>query len=117
LATKRKVLGQARENSTASVSVFSPTASTKFAGEAEAVIEQVVVCNNSTGTPTFSIFLDDDGATYDESTALYYNSPLSSKETKVIDTNWPMNNASGNIAYNTSVANQVTITFFGMDTQ
>ncbi len=116
MATKRKVLAQARENSTNAVSVFSPTASTKIKDEAEAEIDCIVVCNNTGNTPTFRIFLDDDGTTYDQSTALYYDVALAANETLQIDTKWPMNNAAGNLAYRSSAANEVTITVFGKDT-
>jgi len=61
------------------------------------------------------IFLDDDGTTYDESTALYWDIDIATKTTLSIDTFWAMNNSSGNLAYRTSVDNALTITIFGAE--
>lgn len=107
MAIQEKQLGQARENSTNAVSVYSPGASET------AVIKSVVLCNNTSAPLDFSIFCDDDGTTYDESTALFFEEPLPAKSTLQIDTYWPMNNSAGNIAYQSSVANALSITLFG----
>ena len=109
MAFQEKQLGQARENSTNAVSVYSPGASTT------AVIKSIVVCNQSGASATFRIFLDDDGTTYDQSTALYYDMPIGANTVIQIDTFWPMNNANGNLAYRLSVANAITITVFGAE--
>lgn len=105
-----KMLGQARENSTNAVSVyFLPNASTK------AIIKTITLCNTSLSSANFSIYRDNDGTTYDESTAKYLDVSLASKATLLIDTYWAMNNASGNFAYKTSVANAITITLDGAE--
>ena len=104
---QEQVLAQARENSTGAVSVYSPGV------KETAVIKAVLLCNTSGSAATFRIFIDDDGATYDESTALYYDIPLAAKTTVQIDSYWAMNNEDGNFAYQSSVANAITITIFG----
>jgi len=109
MALQEKQLGQARENSTNAVSVYSPGASTTT------IIKSVVVCNQSAAAATFRIFLDDDGTTYDQTTALYYDVSIPADTTVQIDTYWPMNDATGNIAYRSSVANALTITVFGVE--
>jgi len=107
MAIQEKQLGQARENSTSAVSVYSPGANET------AVIKSIVLCNNTNASLDFSIFLDDDGTTYDENTSLYFIEPLPARSTLQIDTYWPMNNSAGNLGVQSSVANALTITAFG----
>ena len=109
MAMQEKQLGQARENSTNAASIYSPAASTT------AIIKSLVVCNQSGARATFRIFLDDNGSTYDQSTAMFYDIPLPANTTIQIDTYWCMNNQSGNLAYRSSVANAITITVMGVE--
>ncbi len=109
MAFQEKQLGQLRENTTNAASVYSLGASTTT------VIKSIVVCNQSGAAATFRIFLDDDGTTYDQSTALYYDVPIGADTVIQIDTYWPMNDANGNLAYRSSVANAITITVFGVE--
>jgi hypothetical protein len=107
MAIQEKQLGQSRENSTSAVSVYSPGV-----GET-AIIKSLVLCNQSGSAATFRVFLDDDGSTYDENTALYWDAPLPANSTLQIETYLPMNNNAGNLAYRSSVANAITITAGG----
>ena len=109
MSMQEKQLGQARENSTNAVSVYSPGVSTT------AIISSIRICNNTGSARTFSLFLDDDGTTYDESTAIYFNAPLTANQTLAIDGFMAMNNSSGNLAYSASLAQAVTITVFGAE--
>lgn len=109
MAIQEKQLGQARENSTNAVSVYSPASSTT------AVIKSVVVCNNTGSAATFRLFLDNDGTTYDQSTALYYDTSIGANTTVQIDTYWPMDDENGNLAYRSDTANAITITVFGAE--
>ncbi len=106
---KGEVLGQARENSTNAVSVYSPPASTytKITG--------ITLCNQSGAAATFRLFLDNDGTTYDQTTALFYDVSLAINETLQIDVKWFMSYSAGNLAYRSSVANAITITVFGVE--
>lgn len=109
MAIQEKQLGQARENSTSAVSVYSPASSTT------AIIKSVVIGNTSGAAATFRLFVDDDGSTYDESTALYWDVNIPADSSMQIDTYWPMNDSNGNLAYRSSVANALTITVFGLE--
>lgn len=109
MAFQEKQLGQARENSTSAVSVYSPAASVT------GIISTIKICNNTASPVDFSLFIDDDGTTYDESTALYFNSPLTAKQTLTVNDFMAMNNPDGNLAYSSSVANAVTISVFGAE--
>jgi len=104
-----KQLGQARENSTNAVSVYSPGA-----GET-AIIPSKGVCviNQSGAAATLRLFLDDDGTTYDETTALIWDMSCPPGLPVHYDGVITMNDATGNLAYRSSVANALTITVFG----
>jgi len=74
-----------------------------------------VVCNQTASARVFRIFLDQDGTTYDETTALYFDVPIAANTTIQIDTFWPMNSCDGNLATRTDLANSLTFTCFGIE--
>lgn len=108
-----KQLAQKRENSTNAVSIYSlPDADT------HAVLTSIEICNTTSGGETYRIFLDDDGTTYDESTALFFDVTIGANTTVQIDCGvdgWGMSNSSGNLAYRSSAANAITVTVFGRE--
>ncbi len=106
---QEKQLGQARENSTNAVSVYSPGASTT------AIIKTIMLTNTSGAAATFRLFVDDDGTTYSEVTAIAWDVDILANEMVEISTFIPMNDATGNFAYRSSVANAITITLFGAE--
>jgi len=106
---QEKMLGQARENSTNAVSIYSP------AVNVTAIIKSVVVCNQTGTAATFRIFLDADGTTYDQSTALFYDTDIGANVTTTIDSFWAMTDVAGNLAYRSGTANALTITVFGAE--
>ena len=56
-------------------SLYNPAADT------EALITSLIIANTSGADSTFRIFLDDDGATYTEVTALAWDIPILANET------------------------------------
>ena len=109
MALQEKQLGQARENSTNAVSVYSPGASTT------AIIKNIMVTNTSAAVATVSIFVDDNGTTYDETTTIMWEAEVGVGKTVTLDSFIAMNDATGNLAYQSSVANALTITVFGAE--
>lgn len=109
MANTYKQLGQARENSTNAVSVYSPLANT------ETIIKEIWLCNHTASSVTYYIYHDDDGTTYDESTALVFGVTLDANESRNIPSNICMNDATGNIAYKIGTANAITITLYGVE--
>ena len=104
-----KQLGQARENSTNAVTVYSPAASTT------GIIKQIVVANVSSVDAEVSFFQDDNGTTYDDSTSLGKELLIPAKTVMDRNVYFPMNNLAGNFAYKSSVANALTITLWGAE--
>ncbi len=109
MAFQEKQLGQHRINSTTATSLYSPGASTTT------IIKSIVVCNQSSSADTFRLFIDDDGTTYDQTTSLFYDVSISANTTIQIDTFWPMNDATGNLATQNGTANAITFTAFGVE--
>ena len=105
--TLAAILAQSRPSDTNAVSAYAPPASTITQ------ITKILVCNTTGNTPTFRIFLDNDGTTYDETTALYFDTAMSANGTTTIEGNWWMNG--GNLAVRTSAANELTFTVFGAE--
>ncbi|KKK68603.1 hypothetical protein LCGC14_2942410 [marine sediment metagenome] len=89
-------------------SLYSPGASTT------AIIKTIIVCNQ-TAAAAYRIFVDDDGTTYDETTALFYDIAIGANSTDQIDTYYAMNDANGNLAVRTDTNSAITFTCFGVE--
>ena len=109
MAFTEKQLAQSRPAGTTAASVYSPGASTT------AVIKTIFVANTSGAGAKFRLFLDDNGTTYDETTALFWDTPVDADATVQIDTTIAMNDASGNLAFRTDTGNALTITVIGAE--
>lgn len=107
---QEKQLGQVRGTTGGTAeSAYSPGSGVT------AVIKQIVVCNNTASPATFSIYVDDDGTTYDEETCLFHDAPIAANDTVFINCYVPMNDDSGNLAVEGSVTDAVTFTVFGLE--
>lgn len=110
MAIQEKQLGQLRPSGTTATSIYSPAASTT------AIIKNIVICNTSSTSAKFSIYLDDDGSTYSENTALSFEQSIPAKTTVVpFEGFFPMNNENGNLAVQTDSANALTFTVSGAE--
>ena len=101
------VLGQVRPSGTAAVSLYSPPAAT------DTIVSMIKCCNVSVAAADVSVYLDDDGSTFDESTALHFEVELLAGETLEVTGTITLNDSSGNIGVQSSVANAITFTLFG----
>ena len=106
---QEKQLGQARPGDTNAVSIYSPPDSTTT------IITHIFVCETAGNTAGFRIFVDDDGTTYDETTALYFDQPTVANTTARIPCYIAMNNTDGNFAVRTATASELTFTIFGVE--
>ena len=111
MTTIGAILAQSRPADTNVTSVYSPPNSTNTE------ITRVLVCNTTANTPTFRIFLDNDGTTFDQTTALFYDKAMAANDTTEIEGSWWMNDSDGNLAVRTSAANELTFTVFGAEHQ
>ena len=109
MAFQEKQLGQARPANTTAASIYSPPASTT------GIIKNIVICNTSAAAAKMRIFLDDDGTTYDETTALFWDVQIDIESSIQLDVHQGMNNSSGNLAVRTDVADALTFTVHGVE--
>ena len=108
-----KQLGQLRPADTNAASLYSPAAGVI------AEIEALYVCNQTSGALTFRVFHDNDGTTYDETTALYFDVSVAANITKRVpdDGNlgvW-MDKSTGNFAVRSSANDGFTFTLYGIE--
>ena len=91
--TRPKVLGQLRPADTNAASLYSPPDNTSTE------LTKLVICNQTGSAATFRLFLDDNGTTYDQTTALFYDQPISANLTWTEDlTGYGMVDSTGNLA-------------------
>ena len=108
-----KQLAQSRPANTTAVSAYSPDPNIKTE------ILQVDICNTTGSAATFRLFHDVDGTTYDETTALYFDTSVAANTTTSLvyaegSGIW-MNNAAGNIAVRTGTNSALTFTIYGKE--
>lgn len=109
-----ELLAQLRPaNTTAATLVSAPSA----ARGVRLSVVRIVVCNTSGAAATFRIFHDDDGVTYDQSNALFYDAPIGAGETLEILAHSPSGGygvkPGGAIGVRTSVNSALTFSCYG----
>lgn len=113
MALTPKLLGQAREASTNAVSVYAVPSGLR------AIIRSIVIANTSGATATVRVFVDEDGSTYNESTAIIWDLEIPADSVYNRDCFLPMDNTDtqngGNVAYRSSVSSALTITIGGVE--
>lgn len=105
-------LAQSRPSGTSPVSVFAK------AKLKQIVITSVVVANTTAGSVNYSLYLDVDGTTYDQTTALYYAVAVAANSTVLIEflQGLPFtSNSAGNFAVQTSSGSALTFTVNGIE--
>ncbi len=102
------IVAQSRPSDTTTVSVYSPDT-----GDVMEIIA-INVANTSAAAVNYRVFHDEDGTTYDESTALYFDVSLAANTTDTLEPKIWMRNSSGNLAVRTSSANDLTFTIYGI---
>ena len=109
MAFAEKQLGQRRDADTSTHSIYSPAANVV------GIVKTIVLCNTTVDVATISIFMDDDGTTYDKSTAIMYEVPIAANSTTQLDGFYPMNNSSGNIACQQGTSGAICVSVFGAE--
>jgi len=109
MAFQEKILAQLRPTGSSAVTAYTVPANTT------SIITTIHICNTTTSDTTFRIFIDNTASTYDETTALYYDTTLSAKETMKIQTHLGMNTAGGTLGIRTANASALTFTINGVE--
>ncbi|GEM_PF-1464952 len=82
----------------------------------------IFVCNTDANAATFSIFHDNNGSTYNNTTALYYRNVINANSTTLLDfshcgISLNKDTAVGNLGAQTNTANIINFTVYGMETR
>tara|TARA_Y100001937_G_scaffold63114_1_gene86616 strand:- start:44 stop:391 length:348 start_codon:yes stop_codon:yes gene_type:complete len=112
MAAEASQLAQVRPSDTNATLAFTATIKTEITA---------LFITNTTGTAaTYSVYHDDDGTTYDQSTALYYQVSLGANETKTFTGNLGEGitlSAGGKLAVQSGTSSALTYTFYGITAQ
>jgi hypothetical protein len=106
---QKRQLGQLRPSDTTATSIYTPPGSNTLAE-----ISSIVVCNTSGAAASFSIFLDPNGSTYDETTALVWLDEITTFDIIQFEVPIPIISG-GNLAVKSSSGNAFTFTVFGLE--
>lgn len=103
----RRQLGQLRPADTTAAALVTPVDTRGY------TVDYINVCNVTTSPAYVYIYHDEDGVTYDETTALLWSVLVSAGETLHFEAPISGYKGAGRIAVKTSVANAVTFTAYG----
>ena len=104
-----KCLAQLRPADGTAASLYSPPPGVR------AEIQTIIVTNSDAGTALYGLFHDEDGTTYDESTAISWEISKATNLTDVISLTLWMTNPAGNFAVQTNTASAFTFTLYGIE--
>ncbi len=100
-------LGQLRPANTTAASLFTPST-----GQ-QGIVTTLVIVNVDSSSHDFRIFVDQDGTTYDQTTALYYDEALAATTTLLLsELSIPVANG-GNIAVRSDTGSMFNFTAYG----
>jgi hypothetical protein len=105
-------LAQSRPSGTGAASIIAKADGKKV------IITGIIVSNTTTGNATYSIYLDNDGTTYDQTTSLFYGVLLTANATDVVEfaNGLPIDSGSaGNLAVQTNTGSALTFTIMGFE--
>jgi len=109
MALQEKQLGQLRPLDTNAASIYSPNLGVT------GIPKVIVICNTTNTSAKASLFQDDDGTTFDKTTALLFEVPVTKGQSVEFNTFLPMNDENGNLAVQVDVADTLTFTVSGME--
>ena len=104
-----KQLGQARPADTNTATLYNPGASI------DAVAHRVVICNTGTTAASARVFHDDNGSTFDETTALAWDILVGTASVATLDLSVALSDDTGKLGIRSSVASALTFTAYGSE--
>ena len=108
--TVDKQLGQARPGVPGTpVTIYNPAAGV------ETRVSSLVIANTTGSSAKYRVFHDDNGSTFDQTTALYYDVALDANRTIILAPRIDMADDTGNIGVDSDVASALTFTLYGTE--
>tara|TARA_R110000782_G_scaffold24891_1_gene64627 strand:- start:1986 stop:2318 length:333 start_codon:yes stop_codon:yes gene_type:complete len=108
MASSYKVLGQSRPADTTATDLYTVPSG------GQVVVSTIAVANTTALTATFRVFVRQDGAAADESTALVFDSAIAKNSTTTL-TLGITGDAGDIISVATGTGNAITFTAFGLE--
>jgi hypothetical protein len=106
-------IAQNRPSGTTATSVYTATMITE--------VTRIIICNTTSSAADFSLYHDDDGSTFDETSALHFAQTVPPYSTVTIEAGnmgaGLMVTGSGQIGVQTSTSNALTFTLYGITQQ
>lgn len=102
-----RLLAQARPAGTTAVSGYAKPTKKLI------TVTHIVVVNTTGASANCSLFFDDDGTTYDQTTALVYAMPIGANGTTIFEIPFTMETDGGNIGIQTGTGSALTFNIFG----
>ena len=112
LTKRMAVLGQLRPTDTNAASLYAPAANVI------GIVMRVVICNTTGGGLSYRLFIDADGTTYDETTALAFDVAIAANVSVLFDLGpfgLPMPDSAGHLAARSSAGSGLTFTAWGYE--
>ena len=106
---RTKQLGQVVPSDTTPLLIFSPSSRDRC------VVRNIIICNVTSSTVTYRLFVDEDGTTYNTTTAIAYDIPLAGNTTDVWEVPIYMHDPAGSVAVQTGTGSALTFTANGED--
>mgnify|MGYP003139318928 FL=1 len=102
-------LGQVRPSNTSNTVLFTPTRGNMYRFK-------IVIANTTGSAATYRLFHDDDGTTYDETSALAWDISLAAAAKTEFPTDGWMaaDNSAGNVAVRSGTGSALTFTAYGI---
>ena len=107
MALYSKMLGQLRPADTAAATLYTRSQDTVV------FLDQLYICNTTGSGVTYRFFIVDDGACYDETSALWYDTALAANATATYDLNAFMLVDDGTVGVRSGTGNAINFTLFG----
>lgn len=104
------MLGQSRPSGTSTETLVNTLDKSKF------IVYTIYIANNTSSAADFSIYHDNDGTTYDQSTALYYEVSLAGNTTEKIEIRRGLPVVDGaTIGIKSGTGDALTFTIYGVE--
>lgn len=111
-------MSNARGSQLAQTRPSGTTAAAAFTASLPTEVTCIVVCNVGGVDATCRIFHDDDGTTFDQTTALFYDVPVAAGETVIISAQSPSSTIQvgigGSVGVRSDTASALTFTLYGV---
>lgn len=107
MARRWEVLGQLRPADANAATLYQANANENVVGM------WLYIANTGGATPSYRVFIDAAGTTYDETTAIAWNMAMAANVHEWAEVRLPLISPAGSVGVRTSAGNEITFTLVG----